>query len=77
MDTRLNFVPLTELATELDLCCAAVRRWAGGAHVPLFRCVGERDALLRHRDAERLRAELAGEARFASPRGRGVGASSS
>ena len=77
MDTRMSFVPLTELATELNLCAAAVRRWAGGAHVPLFRCVGEQDALLRHRDAERLRAELAGGVRPIRRGGHGLAASSS
>ena len=63
MAIRDTFVPLNELASELDLRCATVRRWAGQARVPLFRCPGEREALLRHRDADRLRAELGREGR--------------
>jgi hypothetical protein len=52
------FVPLTELAEELGVCRATVRRWAGRAAVPLFRCAGERDTLVRRADVARLRAML-------------------
>ena len=58
MTMRTIFVPLHELATELDVHSATIRHWASRAHVPLFRCTGEQDALLRQRDAARLRAEL-------------------
>lgn len=58
MPIRTTFVPLHELAHELDLQSAAIRHWASRAHVPIFRCPGEQDALLRQRDAARLRAEL-------------------
>lgn len=59
MALRDTFVPLNELASELHLRSGAVRYWASRARVPLFRCPGEREALLRHRDADRLRDELA------------------
>jgi Trp operon repressor len=53
------FVTLTELAQELGVGCATIRRWAGRAAVPLFRRAGERDALVRRADIARLRALLA------------------
>jgi hypothetical protein len=52
------FVTLTELAQELGVGCATIRRWAGRAAVPLFRRQGERDALVRRTDVARLRALL-------------------
>ena len=53
------FVTLTELAQELGVGCATIRRWAGRAAVPLFRRPGEGDALVRRADVARLRALLA------------------
>jgi hypothetical protein len=53
------FVTLTELAQELGVGCATIRRWAGRAAVPLFRRAGECDALVRRTDVARLRAMLA------------------
>lgn len=59
MDTTEIFVSLTDLAAQLGVGHATVRRWAGRAAVPLFRPGGGRDALVRRSDIARLRAMLA------------------